>query len=247
VGPTLLCRSGEARVVVQVAPNLVRLCRRAASAAAEGADDQRGSDDGASDSDDDDADDDGAAAAAAAAAATAHADASEAEVACGRLRLISAGCTLARRSRRGVFRLTPEGARVCLPFAKRARQLPLEAADAVLLLRRANKLLPIESLSAAAAAAARRLPLGPCFVMLRPAAGTRVDAGALVLPARRLGAKDALRLQLLYTAGLEFRPAATADALGTMLLPKPPKDAAGLGGGVAVHADEPEEAVDGVE
>ena len=54
--------------------------------------------------------------------------------------------------------------------------------------------------------------------MQLPAAGP-AGAPAVVLPVRRVRAKDALRLQLLYTAGLEYRPAAFADALGAALAP----------------------------
>ena len=41
----------------------------------------------------------------------------------------------------------------------------------------------------------------------------------MVLPVRRLRAKDALRLQLLHTAGLEHRAAAIAEGVIAMLPP----------------------------
>ena len=107
-----------------------------------------------------------------------------------------------------------------LPFAKKARRLVLPSEDARLLLRNANRPLALSSLSAAAVAAARTLPLGQSFLTIpvRPsAAGAALPP--VVLPVRRLSAKDALRLQLLHTAGLEHRTAAIAEGVIAMLPP----------------------------
>ena len=68
-------------------------------------------------------------------------------------------------------------------------------------------------LSPEAAAAARRLPPGPCLVLLRTAHG----GARVALPARRLRRDDGVRLALRAQAGLEFRPAAIAHALRAQL------------------------------
>ena len=86
LGPTLLCRSTSAKVIVQLAPNLVRLCCGAAAMAApalangSGGSDQDDDDDADSDGDSDGDDGDGG-----------DRDGGPPP----RLRLISAGCTLA--------------------------------------------------------------------------------------------------------------------------------------------------------
>ena len=65
--------------------------------------------------------------------------------------------------------------------------------------------LPIANLSPKAAERARALPFGPCLLRLQPAEEGKPP---LTVPARRLRKEEAIRLQLLYTAGLEFRPQA---------------------------------------
>ena len=106
-----------------------------------------------------------------------------------------------------------------MPFAKKARRLALPSEDARLLLRNANRPLPLSSLSAAAAAAARTLPLGQSFLTIPVRPSAAGAAAPPVLPVRRLRAKDALRLQLLHTAGLEHRTAAIAEGVIAMLPP----------------------------
>ena len=129
------------------------------------------------------------------------------------LRVLSAGCTLARRSRTGVFQPTVEGARALAPLLDKRRRLRLRGDDALRVLRRAEepprrRAVPLDALSPKAAGKARKLRVGPCLLLLQPA-----DASAppLALPARRLRG-DALRLALPHTAGLESRPAAVVHA-----------------------------------
>ena len=67
-------------------------------------------------------------------------------------------------------------------------------------------------------AGARALPVGPCLVRLKPADAAQPT---LTLPARRLREPEGLRLMLLYTAGLEFRPAAILHSARACLEPGP--------------------------
>ena len=127
------------------------------------------------------------------------------------LRIICAGCVLARRSRRGTYQPTIEGAREFDALSTKRRRLKLSAADSLKMLERAGaptkhrRSLPIANLSPKAAERARALPFGPCLLRLQPAEEGKPP---LTVPARRLRKEEAIRLQLLYTAGLEFRPQA---------------------------------------
>ena len=132
------------------------------------------------------------------------------------LRIFAAGVTLARRSRRGKFKLTPEGAKVVAPHAKKRRVLSLGADDALELLERATcrslkRTVPLDALPSAAAA----LPYGSCLLLLQPLDTTRP---ALPVPARRVHKPDGLRLVLLHTPGLEFRPLAIVHSLRAAIL-----------------------------
>ena len=132
------------------------------------------------------------------------------------LRIFAAGVTLARRSRRGKFKLTPEGATVVAPHAKKRRVLTLGADDALELLERATcrslkRTVPLDALPSAAAA----LPFGSCLLLLQPLDTTRP---ALPVPARRVHKPDGLRLVLLHTPGLEFRPLAIVHSLRAAIL-----------------------------
>ena len=137
-----------------------------------------------------------------------------------RLRVITAGCTLARRSRKGIFQLTVEGARLLAPLASKKRRLKLAGEDALALLRRADetskarRALPLSALSPKAAQRAREMPAGPCLLLLQPADESRPP---VPLPARRLRNPEAVRLLVPYTAGLEFRPAAVLHSLRSQL------------------------------
>ena len=136
------------------------------------------------------------------------------------LRVHSAGCVLARRSRGGSFQLTVEGARAVGPFAKSCRRLRLCAADALLLIHRAGshaksrRPMPLAELSDKAAEKARELPTGPCLLLLQPPDKSKP---ALMMPARRLREPERLRLLLRYTAGLEFRPTAILHSVRAYL------------------------------
>ena len=139
------------------------------------------------------------------------------------LRIVNAGCILARRTRGGTFQPTIEGARALAPFAgKKSRRVKLGASDALLLIDRAGqpskrrRAVLLSELSAEAAEAARALPIGPCLLLLQPA---KKDQPALTVPARRLREPEGLRLLLLYTAGLEFRPAAMLHSARAWLEP----------------------------
>jgi hypothetical protein len=132
------------------------------------------------------------------------------------LRIVFAGCTLARRSRHGVFQPTVEGAKCFAPHASKRRRLKLKGDDAALLLRRsqepnkARRSLPLGLLSPKAAEQARALPPGPCLLLLQPvSAGERKP---LALPARKLRSGDLLRLVLPHTAGIENRGVAVLHA-----------------------------------
>ena len=132
------------------------------------------------------------------------------------LRIFAAGVTLARRSRSGKFKLTPEGAKVVAPHAKKRRVLSLGADDALELLERATcrslkRTVPLDALPSAAAA----LPFGSCLLLLQPLDTTRP---ALPVPARRVHKPDGLRLVLLHTPGLEFRPLAIVHSLRAAIL-----------------------------
>ena len=153
------------------------------------------------------------------------------------LRIFAAGVTLARRSRRGKFKLTPEGAKVVAPHAKKRRVLSLGADDALELLERATcrslkRTVPLDALPSAAAA----LPYGSCLLLLQPLDTTRP---ALPVPARRVHKPDGLRLVLLHTPGLEFRPLAIVLSLRAAILGRsaaPPE--------VPIPRREPRELVD---
>jgi hypothetical protein len=153
------------------------------------------------------------------------------------LRIFAAGVTLARRSRRGKFKLTPEGAKVVAPHAKKRRVLSLGADDALELLERATcrslkRTVPLDALPSAAAA----LPYGSCLLLLQPLDTTRQ---ALPVPARRVHKPDGLRLVLLHTPGLEFRPLAIVLSLRAAILGRsaaPPE--------VPIPRREPRELVD---
>ena len=119
------------------------------------------------------------------------------------------------RSRRGVFRLTVEGARAFAPFATQQRLLKLKRKeDALLLLDNPREVVTLDKLSATAAERARALPPGPCLVRLAKNMGQHEE---LIVPARRVRSPDGLRLVLPYMAGLEFRPAAVAHSMRTSL------------------------------
>ena len=130
------------------------------------------------------------------------------------LRIVFAGCTLARRSRKSIFQPTVEGARYFAPQAAKKRRLKLKGDDARLLLRRseepskARRALPIGLLSPKAAEQARALPPGPCLLLLQPEG----QKEPLALPGRRLRSGELLRLVLPHTAGLENRGAAVLHA-----------------------------------
>ena len=153
------------------------------------------------------------------------------------LRIFAAGVTLARRSRCGKFKLTPEGAKVVAPHAKKRRVLSLGADDALELLERATcrslkRTVPLDALPSAAAA----LPYGSCLLLLQPLDTTRP---ALPVPARRVHKPDGLRLVLLHTPGLEFRPLAIVLSLRAAILGRsaaPPE--------VPIPRREPRELVD---
>ena len=132
----------------------------------------------------------------------------------GALRIVFAGCTLARRSRKSIFQPTVEGARYFAPQAAKKRRLKLKGEDARLLLRRseepskARRALPIGLLSPKVAEQARALPPGPCLLLLHPEG----QKEPLALPGRRLQSGELLRLVLPHTAGLENRGAAVLHA-----------------------------------
>ena len=122
---------------------------------------------------------------------------------------------MVHRSRRDVFRLTVEGARAFAPCATHTRLLKLKRKeDALVLLDSPRKVVPLDKLSATAAARARALPPGPCLIRLAKNVGQHED---LVVPARRVRSPEGLRLVLPYMAGLEFRPAAVAHSMRTWL------------------------------
>ena len=185
LGDQLICASAKAAVVCRVAPDVAAICAPLPPTVA---------------------DTDGANAAGAAAAGGA-----TRKKKCRSLRVVSAGCILARRTRGGTFQPTAEGARALAPHASKQRRLQLSASDALLLIDRAGqqskrrRAVLLSELSSTAADAARALPVGPCLLMLQPSAKGRP---ALTVPARRLREPEGLRLLILYTAGLEFRPAA---------------------------------------
>ena len=124
--------------------------------------------------------------------------------------MVFAGCTLARRSRKGIFQPTVEGAKSFAEHASKLRRLKLKADDAMLMLKRAEepsrarRALPVELLSPKAAEKARALAPGPCLLLLQP----RGQKEPLALPGRRLSRGDQLRLVLPHTAGLENRGSA---------------------------------------
>lgn len=129
---------------------------------------------------------------------------------------------LARRSRRGTFQPTVEGARTLAPFAKKKRSLKLQGRDALAVLDAARtpgrkKALALAELSDKAAARALALPPVPVLLLLQPA-GDGGGTAALPVPARRLQSPaPALKLLLLHTAGLEYRPNAVLHSLRSAL------------------------------
>ena len=138
----------------------------------------------------------------------------------GGLRIFCAGFRLARRSRRGAFQLTAEGASALAPHIKKANTVRPSKADAKLLLQRlgtrdkSSGFVALSELSAKAQAAARRLRPGACLLSFRAAARSGSgDRHRLIAPARRVQKPEGIRLLLPYMAGLEFRPAAIAHTI----------------------------------
>ena len=182
------------------------------------------------------------------------------------LRVVAAGCTLARRSRSGVYAPTAEGARVFTPLSDGSRQLVLGCEDGRTLLAKptttpvrpriatvpvahahgpfsyahlSNQLDPrphacarchshrhahgsplsypayaqvrLDELSPTGAAAVQRVPYGPLVLLLEPADSSKPR---LAVPARRVRKPvEGLRVHLLHTAGLEFRPKAIMHSM----------------------------------
>ncbi|KAL1511104.1 hypothetical protein AB1Y20_005925 [Prymnesium parvum] len=126
-----------------------------------------------------------------------------------RLRVIAAGYTVARRSRRGVFQLTHEGAATVAPYARRRRRLEVPVEDGRAFLSAAANTVPLAELSPSLKQAAAALPVGPVLLLFRTPHGS----ATLPMPGRRLRSSDSLRLLVPFTPGLEFRPKATLHAL----------------------------------
>ena len=97
--------------------------------------------------------------------------------------------------------------------SKSRRRLSLSSADVQALLAAPRRTLPISDLSPTAAKAAAALSFGPCVLLFGSANG----GAAVPMPGRRLRQTESIRLQIPFTAGLEFRPKAVAHALGFRL------------------------------
>jgi tRNA (cytosine34-C5)-methyltransferase len=132
------------------------------------------------------------------------------------LRVVAAGCTLARRSRKGIYAATAEGSRAFAPCAGTERRLALSCADACILLEKPTAVVLLNSFSEETAEAASKVPFGPLTLILQPADPSK---RSLAVPGRMVRKPSrGLRLNLLHTAGLEFRPKAIVHSLKAHLI-----------------------------
>lgn len=135
------------------------------------------------------------------------------DVAAPRLRVISAGYTVARRSRRGIFQLTHEGASLIAPYSRGVRSLSLSPQDGRSLLAARGGTLCFGELSSSTAKAASMLPYGPILLLFH----AEDSSDVVPMPGRRLRKSDRIQLHLPFSPGLEFRPKAITHALSFRL------------------------------